>query len=117
MRPQLLSLVAMLLAGTASGATTCDSVKSQIDAKIRASGVTQYTLITVEASSRANGKVVGTCDFGTKKIMYSQGDLPVAPASNGAASGARIAPAPSRNEPILTECRDGTTSVGGDCKK
>jgi len=55
--------------------------------------------------------VVGSCDLGSKKIVYQREG---APAAGGAL--ARPAPAPA-NERILTECKDGTVTVGGSCKQ
>lgn len=101
---QSLAFIALVFAGSASGASSCDAILSQIDAKIRASGVTRFTLTTVDADAPVVDKVVGTCDLGTKKIVYAQTDVPASP------------PQP-RSEPILTECKDGSVSVGGDCKK
>jgi hypothetical protein len=55
--------------------------------------------------------VVGSCELGSKKIVY-QREVGSAPPGAG--------PAPARSPEdadILTECKDGTVSVGGDCKK
>ena len=113
-----LAFIALVFAGSASGASNCDAILSQIDTKIRASGVSRFTLTTVDADAIVTDKVVGTCDLGTKKIVYAQGDLPASlPNSDGSASGARPSPPQPRSEPILTECKDGSVSVGGDCKK
>ncbi|CAN7313539.1 DUF1161 domain-containing protein [Variovorax sp. LjRoot290] len=113
-----LAFIALVFAGSASGASNCDAILSQIDTKIRASGVSRFTLTTVDADAIVTDKVVGTCDLGTKKIVYAQGDLPASPPnSDGSASGARPSPPQPRSEPILTECKDGSVSVGGDCKK
>jgi hypothetical protein len=61
---------------------------------------------------------VGSCGKGTKKIMYTQGLVAtnVTPAAAVPATQA-TAPAKKTAEPILTECKDGTVSVGGSCKK
>lgn len=113
-----LAFIALVFAGSASGASSCDAILSQIDAKIRASGVSRFTLTTVDADAPVVDKVVGTCDLGTKKIVYAQNDPAAAPPNNDAsASGARPSPPQPRREPILTECKDGSVSVGGDCKK
>lgn len=111
-----LAFIALVFAGSASGASSCDTILSQIDAKIRASGVSRFTLTTVDADAPVVDKVVGTCDLGTKKIVYAQSDPSAPPPNDGSASGARPSP-PPRSEPILTECKDGSVSVGGDCKK
>jgi len=50
----------------------CEDLKTEIAAKLDAKGVKPYTLEIVEKDKDAEGKVVGTCDGGTKKIMYSK---------------------------------------------
>lgn len=53
---------------------SCDDVKSSIDAKIKAKGVSNYKLDVVSSDSAgADAKVVGTCE-GDKKIVYTKGD-------------------------------------------
>jgi hypothetical protein len=100
-----LAFIALSFASSASGASSnCDAVLAQIDAKVRAAGVSRFTLTTVDADAPVNDKVVGTCDLGTKKIIYAKSDPQAAP------------PQP-RSEPVLTECKDGSVSVGGDCRK
>jgi hypothetical protein len=51
----------------------CNELKSEIDAKIKANGVEKFTLDILEKDAQAEGKVVGTCDGGTKKIVYKRG--------------------------------------------
>ena len=106
-----LALAAVLLAGGAWGAEGCDTLRTQIEAKIRAAGVMQFSLVVVDAGAAAAGKTVGSCDRGAKKIVYAQS------AAAGASSPPRPAPARPTRAPILTECRDGSVSVGGDCKR
>jgi protein-disulfide isomerase len=73
----------------------CDELKSEIEEKIKANGVKDFTLEVVPAASAKDGaaketpkdggatpaaskdsagagKVVGTCDGGTKKIVYKR---------------------------------------------
>ena len=95
---------ALVVAASTGHASNCESIRAGIDAKIRAAGVTAYTLATLPADAPTTAKVVGRCERGTKKIVYVQ------------APGAASRPAPA--EPgILTECRDGSVSVGGDCPR
>ena len=92
-------------------ADTCDELKSQIESKIKAGGVASFSLSLVAASAPAAGKVVGTCGLGTKKIVYSQ--------QTGAGAATPVAAARRRStadETILTECKDGSMSVGATCK-
>jgi len=67
--------IAALLSLTAASAwaTPCDSVKDQIDAKIKAKGVKTYTLDVVPAADVKDQKVVGSCEGGARKIVYKRG--------------------------------------------
>ena len=51
----------------------CGELKGEIEAKIKKSGVEKFTLDVVEKDAQADGKIVGTCDGGTKKIVYKRG--------------------------------------------
>ena len=51
----------------------CEELKAEIDAKISANGVTSFTTTIVDRDAPADGQVVGTCDGGTKKIIYTRG--------------------------------------------
>jgi Protein of unknown function (DUF1161) len=51
----------------------CNELKGEIDAKIKANGVEKFTLDILDKDAQAEGKVVGTCDGGTKKIVYKRG--------------------------------------------
>jgi hypothetical protein len=64
--------VAMLVPACAhaQAAKTCEDVKSEIAKKIEANGVKTYSLEIVAKDADAEGKVVGTCGGGTKKIVY-----------------------------------------------
>lgn len=57
----------------------CNDLKAEIAKKLDAKGVTHYTLSIVQKGQEANGKVVGSCDAGTRSILYSKaksGDQP-----------------------------------------
>lgn len=63
----------LLLALPVLAHASCDSVKSSIDAKIRAKGVSSFNLSVVNAGdSVADGKVVGQCE-GNKQVVYQKG--------------------------------------------
>jgi hypothetical protein len=51
----------------------CGELKSEIEAKIKKNGVDKFSLDVVDADKSAEGKVVGTCEGGTKKIVYKRG--------------------------------------------
>lgn len=72
---------------------SCDSVKSSIDAKLKANGVANYTLDVVDTdqADKNGGKVVGQCE-GKKSIVYTRGQ---AAAGGDAGDKAKAAPASS----------------------
>jgi Protein of unknown function (DUF1161) len=51
----------------------CGELKTEIEEKIKKNGVESFTLAIVDKDAEAEGKVVGTCDGGTKKIVYKRG--------------------------------------------
>ena len=116
----ILPLAAMALlacSATASHAqgAGCDAIRAQIDAKVRASGVNDFTLSVLDADTPSSGRVVGSCELGTKKIVYerSASAQQPPPQSPPQAPGAKPR---SKSSPMITECRDGSVSVGGNCK-
>jgi hypothetical protein len=67
------SVVVLLFASVlsyAEGPKSCDVLKSEIAAKLDAKNVKGYTLEIVAKDKDAEGKVVGSCENGTKKILY-----------------------------------------------
>jgi Protein of unknown function (DUF1161) len=117
---KLLALFAPLaLACTASYADNCDTLREQIEGKIKAAGVASFTVVVVDSAANVPGKVVGTCGQGAKKIMYAQqSPAPSSTAPAAAAPASKLSPpAKKATDAILTECKDGTVSVGGSCKK
>ncbi len=118
-------LFALALAATAGhAADNCDALRAKIEAQIAGTGVTGFTLTTVDVAADVPGKVVGTCGLGAKKIVYARSSgpaaRPAAPTTLAPAQAAlprpRSARKTTRDADILTECRDGTVSMGGNCK-
>jgi hypothetical protein len=73
----LLTIAAVLVVPACSyaqGAKACDELKTEIAAKLDAKGVKGYTLDIVAKDADADGKVVGTCEGGAKKIVYKKGE-------------------------------------------
>jgi Protein of unknown function (DUF1161) len=109
---------ALAFACSASYASKCDALRTQIEGKIKAAGVASFTVTVVDSAASAAGKVVGSCDRGAKKIVYLQN-----PASGSATPPATPPvtkakpPAKAAGDAMLTECKDGSTSIGGSCKK
>jgi hypothetical protein len=54
----------------AQAAKPCEELKSEIASKLDAKGVKSYSLEIVAKDQDVDGKVVGTCEGGTKKIVY-----------------------------------------------
>ncbi|MDO7896710.1 DUF1161 domain-containing protein [Pseudomonas citrulli] len=53
----------------------CEELKAEIETKIQAQGVTSYTLeIVTNDEVHDKNMVVGTCENGTKKIIYQKND-------------------------------------------
>jgi len=50
----------------------CEELKSEIATKIEANGVKNYTLEVVPSDQAGDRKVVGSCEGGTKKIIYTR---------------------------------------------
>ena len=50
----------------------CEELKSEIDAKLREKGVENYTLEIVENDEVGNKTVVGSCNGGRNKIVYTR---------------------------------------------
>lgn len=72
---RLLILLALALSAAPVYAQkmSCEKLKAEIKAKIEANGVKKFSLEIVPRDQEAQGKVVGTCDGGTKKIVYRRG--------------------------------------------
>lgn len=74
--------VAVLLFVTVSGygqaAKPCEELKAEIAKKIEANKVTSYSLeiVPTKEVKEGEGKVVGSCDGGTKKIVYQRTATP-----------------------------------------
>ncbi|BAO59392.1 hypothetical protein ABH911_002024 [Pseudomonas protegens] len=74
MKKLVLAAALLSLAGTALAAgKPCEELKSEIAAKIDANGAKHYSLEVVDKGAAADGKVVGSCEAGTKEIVYKRG--------------------------------------------
>ncbi len=60
----------------AQAAKPCEELKDEITKKLDAKGVKGYTLEIVAKDKDAEGKIVGTCDGDTKKILYNRTPAP-----------------------------------------
>jgi hypothetical protein len=79
---KLLAAVGVLLfvsvPAHAQGPKACEELKDEITKKLDARGVKGYTLEIVAKDKDAEGKVVGTCEGGSKKIIYTKASAPAA---------------------------------------
>ncbi len=71
-----LTISCILLTTSALAAPkSCEELKDEIEAKIQANNVTSYTLeIVPNAEVHDQNMVVGSCDNGTRKIIYQKND-------------------------------------------
>jgi hypothetical protein len=51
---------------------SCDDLKAEIEAKLKAKGVEGYTLEIIPADQVKDQKIIGSCEGGSKKISYSR---------------------------------------------
>ena len=73
MKKLILALGLLSIAGTALAAgKPCEELKTEIAAKLDAKGVSGYTLEIVDKDASTGGKVVGTCEGGSKEIVYKK---------------------------------------------
>ncbi|MEB0046046.1 MULTISPECIES: DUF1161 domain-containing protein [unclassified Pseudomonas] len=74
-----LAVICSALATSAFAAPKdCEELKNEIEIKIQANAVPSYTLEIVtkeEADKHDIAMVVGSCDYGTKAIIYQKNDL------------------------------------------
>ena len=70
------ALALMLLAGGALAAPKpCEELKQEIEVKIQAARVNSYTLEIVPAGEvKDPAMVVGSCENGSRKIIYQKND-------------------------------------------
>lgn len=72
---KVIALSCLLLAASTQvwAAKSCDELKTEIAAKLDAKQVTGYTLEIVEVEKvEADAKVVGSCEGGSKRIVYTK---------------------------------------------
>ena len=67
------TLAALTAAMPAAAKVSCEDVSAQIEAKIKAKGVKDFTLTVIPKDETTDLRVVGTCDGGAKKIVYKRG--------------------------------------------
>lgn len=69
----LFAIVSLALAPSLQAAPKpCEELKTEIAAKLDAKGVKGYTLTIVSAEQAKDGDVVGSCEAGSKRILYKK---------------------------------------------
>jgi len=125
MKPSALPLLILAFASSAGHAVdNCEPLRLQIAANIASKGLSDFSVTTVDAAAPLPGQVVGSCDNGAKKIVYARGSAPAVrpaapaplPPAQAAATKPKATTKSPRDEPILTECKDGSVSMGGRCR-
>ena len=84
MRPfvTIAALLVVSASAFAQAAKPCEDLKAEIAKKLEAKGVKSYTLdIMAKDDKEGDGKVVGTCEGGTKKIVYTRTTASAKPAA------------------------------------
>lgn len=68
-------LASMLATAALAAPKPCEELKAEIEAKIQANNVSSYTLEIVRNDEvHDQNMVVGSCEGGTKKIIYQKND-------------------------------------------
>lgn len=65
------SLILMSFSASASG-LSCDELKANIEKKLEGKGVKGYTLTVLDKAAESKARVVGSCEGGSKKIVYEK---------------------------------------------
>lgn len=120
----------LVFTGALAQAQGCETLMTEIDLKIRASGATNFLLETVDVDAVVTGRVVGSCGQGRKKIVYTPGPGGGGGGGGGGTGGGpgvtttgtlnapvvRAAAPPRPPMPaVLTECKPGYT--GPNCSR
>jgi predicted lipoprotein with Yx(FWY)xxD motif len=67
-----LFLAVLAIGGQAHAAKACEELKTEIATKLDGKGVKGYELTVVNNDKVGEAKVVGSCDGGAHKIVYSK---------------------------------------------
>ena len=74
MKKYILASSLMLISATSWAAvTSCDEIKGKIETKLQGKGVQNYYLQIVAKDLETKDRVVGSCEGGSKKIIYTRG--------------------------------------------
>ena len=63
----------MFMACTASaGVLSCEDLKAKIEKKVVGKGVKEYNMVVVTKDTKIAGRVLGSCEKGTMKIIHEK---------------------------------------------
>jgi len=116
MKPnRVVTAAACLLATSVFAAVgkNCEELRTEVAAKFRARGVNAPNIEILPAAQTTSARTVGTCELGTKQLVFFPGEYNALPAASSHVP--KASPACRARDEILTECKDGTVSVGGSC--
>jgi hypothetical protein len=109
-----LLVVAPFLLSSAALAMSCEELRASVAAKIQSKGVARFSLSIVDVGTSAVGQVVGTCERGSKKLVYAQG---IGPEPGKVPVSSQALPASSPSSRVITECADGRVITQGSCRR
>lgn len=73
MKKYILTSSLMFMAFSASaGVLSCDDLKAKIEKKVTAKGVKEYGMTVVTKDTKIAGRVLGTCEKGSMKIVHEK---------------------------------------------
>lgn len=73
MKKYFLASGLILISATSWAAvTSCEELKSKIETKLEGKGVKNYALRVVAKDVETKDRVVGSCEGGSKKIIYTR---------------------------------------------
>lgn len=73
MKKYILASGLMLMAFSASaGVLSCENLKAKIEKKVSGKGVKDYGMTVVSKDTKLAGRVLGTCEKGSMKIIHEK---------------------------------------------
>ena len=72
MNNAVIAFVLLFATMPALAAKSCDELKNEIEAKLKAKNVQGYSLEVMASADVKEQKVVGSCEAGSKKIVYKK---------------------------------------------
>lgn len=125
--PALIALAWAALSASPVQAIGCDELRASITEKMKRGGLARVNIVVADAAERSNGRVVGSCETGTRKLVLAPSgpvtdDEARLAAGQAATSATPAARKPSRksevrDDEVLVECFDGKHYTDGPCRR